>query len=78
VAAVWWILVWALLLLAAVSVIGLLGWRLFRQVVALGRELGASGGRVAQAMAARDQPGAATPSPASVFLDASSLDVQRP
>jgi len=65
---VWWILVWAFLLLTAVAVIGLLGWRLFRQVLALGREVGASGGRAGAAMAGmRQQVGA--PAPSSVFLD---------
>ncbi len=64
----WWILIWALLLLAAVATLALLGWRLFRQVLALGRELGASGGRVADALAALHRPQAVS-APSSVFLD---------
>lgn len=68
----WWILVWALLVLAAVVVIGLLGWRLFHQVLALGREVGASGGRAGDAMAGMRRPVRAS-SPSSVFLDPDSL-----
>ena len=64
----WWILVWALLLLAATAVMGLLGWRLFRQVLALGREFAASGGRVADALAGVHQPEPVA-APSSVFLD---------
>ncbi len=65
----WWILVWAVLLLAALAVLGLLGWRLFRQLLALGREVGASGGRVSAALADVDRHVAA-PTTTSVFLDA--------
>jgi len=65
----WWILVWAVLLLAAAAAIGLLGWRLFRQVLALGREVGASGGRVSAALSDVDRHVAA-PTTTSVFLDA--------
>ncbi len=64
----WWILVWAVLLLAAAAALGLLGWRLFRQVLALGREVGSSGGRVSAALADVDR-GAGAPSTTSVFLD---------
>lgn len=60
----WWILVWLLLLLAAVAVIGLLGWRLFRQVLALGRDLGAAAGSLAAAMAADTGAPAQSPSAA--------------
>lgn len=73
----WWILIWALLLLAALASLGLLGWRLFRQVLALGREIGTSGGRVADALAALDRPQAVT-APSSVFLDSGAqLEVGR-
>ena len=64
----WWILVWAVLLLAAAAALGLLGWRLFRQVLALGREVGASGGRVSAALSAGDRHVGA-PTTTSVFLD---------
>lgn len=64
----WWILIWALLLLLAAAVIGLLGWRLFRQVLALGRELGDSGGRVGDVLSAMHRPASAPPT-SSVFLD---------
>ncbi len=64
----WWILVWALLLVAAAAAIGLLGWRLVRQVLALGRELGASAGRVSDATAAMHAPDQVA-APSSVFLD---------
>ena len=73
----WWILGWALLLLAAVAVIGLLGWRLFRQVLALGREVGASGGRASAAMAGLHQP-VPTPAPSSVFLDPDAQSAANP
>ena len=64
----WWILVWVLLLLAAVAVIGLLGWRLFRQVLALGRAVGASGARVSEVLATTGRSGPVS-APSSVFLD---------
>lgn len=64
----WWILIWVLLVLAAAAVLALLGWRLFRQVLALGREIGASGGRVADTLAALHRPEAVA-APSSVFLD---------
>ena len=64
----WWILVWAVLLVAAAAALGLLGWRLFRQVLALGREVGASGGRVSAALSAGDRHVGA-PTSTSVFLD---------
>jgi hypothetical protein len=38
----WWILVWAVLVIAAAGAFTLLSWRLVRQVIALGRQLGAS------------------------------------
>lgn len=60
----WWILVWLLLLIAAVAVIGLLGWRLFRQVLALGRDLGAAASSMAAAMAADTSAAAQVPSAA--------------
>jgi len=69
---VWWILIWALLLLAAAAAIGLLGWRLVRQLIALGRELAASGDRVAQVMSAADAGGRVA-APSSVFLDPDAL-----
>lgn len=68
----WWILVWAVLLLASAALIALLGWRLFRQVLALGREVGASGGRASEAMAQMRGPASAS-APSSVFLDPDSL-----
>lgn len=68
----WWILVWVLLLLAAAALIALLGWRLFRQVLALGREVGASGGRASVAMAQMRGP-VSTSASSSVFLDPDSL-----
>lgn len=76
----WWILVWVLLVVASAAVVGLLGWRLFRQVLAFGSELGASGGRVAEAMSPRGEPAPVT---TSVFVDelldlTDSLAVQRP
>jgi hypothetical protein len=58
----WWILVWVLLVIAAVAVLGLLGWRLFKQVVGLGREFGASGTRIADAMSGIRAPGPVVPS----------------
>ena len=64
----WWILVWAVLLLAAAAALGLLGWRLFRQVLALGREVGSSGGRVSEALSDGDRRVSA-PVTTSVFLD---------
>lgn len=68
----WWILVWAVLLLATAALIALLGWRLFRQVLDLGREIGVSGGRVSDAMAQMRGP-ASVSAPSSVFLDPDSL-----
>lgn len=68
----WWILVWAVLLLAAAALIALLGWRLFRQVLDLGREIGASGGRASEAMAGM-QGSVQASAPSSVFLDPDSL-----
>ncbi|UNX53195.1 hypothetical protein MF406_09100 [Georgenia sp. TF02-10] len=47
----WW-LVWTVLVLAALAVVGLLGWRLWQQVRALGREASRAGealGRLDQA-----------------------------
>lgn len=64
----WWILIGTVLLVAAAAAIGLLGWRLFRQVLALGREVAASGGRVSDALTAVDRHMAA-PTTTSVFLD---------
>lgn len=58
----WWILVWVLLVLAAVAALGLLGWRLFKQVLGLGREFGTSGSRVADAMSGIRAPGPVVPS----------------
>lgn len=58
---------WVLLVVAAVAVIAALGWRLVRQLLALGRQVGASGEQVSDALAAmRTAPGAAPTS--SVFL----------
>jgi hypothetical protein len=47
----WWILVWALLLLGAAVVVGLLGWYLIRRGIALGRQLGQSAEDVSGALA---------------------------
>ncbi len=67
-AGVWWILVWALLVVGAVLVIGALVWRLVRQAIALGRTVGESASRAGDALTAPADapPGAAT---TSVFLD---------
>lgn len=47
----WWILIWVLLLLAALAVIALLGWHLVRRGIALGRQLGHSAEQVSDALA---------------------------
>ena len=73
----WWILIWAVLLLAAAAALGLLGWRLFRQVLALGREVGASGGRASAALADFDRH-ATAPTTTSVFLDPKPLPAVQP
>lgn len=47
---VWWVLIWIVLALGALAFLGLLGWRLVKQVIALGRELGRTGEKVATAL----------------------------
>ena len=64
----WWILVWVLLVAAAVGVIGLLTWRLVKQSLALGRQFATSAGTIGEAMdSARGLH--REPAPSSVFLD---------
>lgn len=63
----WWILVWALLVVGAVLVIGLLVWRLVKQLLALGRTIGESAGKAGDAFAPSGVH--ATDAPPSVFLD---------
>ncbi|WP_460446634.1 hypothetical protein [Angustibacter aerolatus] len=46
----WWVLIWIVLALGALAFLGLLGWRLIKQVIELGRELGRSGEKVATAL----------------------------
>lgn len=46
----WWILIWVLLLLASAVALAALGWRLFRQLLALGRQLGSSADDVSVAL----------------------------
>jgi len=38
----WWILIWVLLFVAALVALGLVGWRVVRRGIALGRELATS------------------------------------
>lgn len=43
----WWVLVWTVLVLGALGVLALLAWRLFRQLLGLGREVGEAAERLA-------------------------------
>lgn len=52
----WWIIGWTLLVLAALAFLGLLGWRLVRQLLALGRELGRSAERIGPVMDRLSEP----------------------
>lgn len=52
----WWILIWLLLALAAATTFVLLGWRLIRQVIALGREVARNLDRLTEAMHPQPQP----------------------
>lgn len=52
----WWILLWVLLVLGAVALLGWLAYRLLRQGLAFGRQLGESAGQVADALAGSHEP----------------------
>lgn len=42
----WWLLIWTLLVIGGLVVIALVIWRLIRQVIALGREIGRQADRL--------------------------------
>ncbi|GAA4354687.1 hypothetical protein [Angustibacter luteus] len=53
----WWILIWALLLLGAAAVLGLLVWKsVIKRGIALGRQLGESSDLVSRALEPVSEP----------------------
>lgn len=64
----WWILVWAVLVVGAVAVIGALAWRLVKQALSLGRALADAATSAGDALTPTPDAGAGAPA-SSVFLD---------
>lgn len=75
-----WFLLWALLLIGAAAVLGLLGYRVFRQGMALLAELSDAAGLLSDAAdrAARlAPPGPAPAAEPAVFADPAALRLER-
>ena len=69
----WWVLVWAVLVLAALGVLGALVWGLVRKGLAVAGDLGRAGERMAELAAQVERlPAVPRPEPA-VFDDPASL-----
>jgi len=74
----WWVLVWTVVLLGSLALLTLLGIRLFRQGVALGRELEVAATRFSRVADRLDELGRAfTPEPSAVFEDPAALRKRR-
>ena len=70
----WWVLVWTVVVLGSLALLVLLGLRLFRQGVALGRELEVAATRFSSVADRLDELSRAfTPEPSAVFEDPATI-----
>jgi hypothetical protein len=65
----WWLLIWALLILAALGFVALLGWGLWKQLRALVRELGTASERLSAVLGELERAPAVAAQEPDVFDD---------